>query len=218
MRKRARFFLAMMCVMVLVGCGTSDKVEKVENNISQPAEEESIASEENGIVSAAGDVQEPVRDTQPVVDELSQSEDTDDEGEADSVANDSGMIDNEKIANGSFPLAGVTMEVVENSDTSVTVRITNDTDKDIQCGDMYHLEMYVKETGEWQKLDTVNDIIFNDVAYEIKKDFPYEKTVDFEQIYGKLEVGRYRIVKTVMDFRRTGDYTDYVFTAEFCIK
>lgn len=218
MRKRARFFLAMMCVMVLVGCGTSDKVEKVENNISQPAEEESIASEENGIVSAAGDAQEPVRDTQPVVDELSQSEDTDDEGEADSVANDSGMIDNEKIANGSFPLAGVTMEVVENSDTSVTVRITNDTDKDIQCGDMYHLEMYVKETGEWQKLDTVNDIIFNDVAYEIKKDFPYEKTVDFEQIYGKLEVGRYRIVKTVMDFRRTGDYTDYVFTAEFCIK
>ncbi len=218
MRKRARFFLAMMCVMVLVGCGTSDKVEKVENNISQPAEEESITSEENGIVSAAGDAQEPVRDTQLVVDELSQSEDTDDEGEADSVANDSGMIDNEKIANGSFPLAGVTMEVVENSDTSVTVRITNDTDKDIQCGDMYHLEMYVKETGEWQELDTVNDIIFNDVAYEIKKDFPYKKTVDFEQIYGKLEVGRYRIVKTVMDFRRTGDYTDYVFTAEFCIK
>lgn len=71
----------------------------------------------------------------------------------------------------SSPLDGVTMEVTECSDTSVTVRIVNATDKDIQCGE------------------------------------------DF-----CLETGRYRIVKTVTDFRGIGDYTDYVFTAEFNIE
>lgn len=48
----------------------------------------------------------------------------------------------------------------------------------------------------------------------IQKDSPYEKFIDFEWLYGELEPGRYRIVKTVIDFRRIGDYTDYVFTAE----
>jgi len=46
---------------------------------------------------------------------------------------------------------------------------------------------------------------------------PYEAVIDFEWLYGKLEPGRYRIVKTVTDFRGTGDYTDYVYTAEFSI-
>ena len=51
----------------------------------------------------------------------------------------------------------------------------------------------------------------------IQKDSPYETDIDFEWRYGKLEPGRYRIVKIVTDFRETGDYTDYVFTAEFSI-
>ena len=51
----------------------------------------------------------------------------------------------------------------------------------------------------------------------IQEDSPYETAIDFEWRYGKLEPGRYRIVKTVTDFRVTGDYTDYVFTAEFRI-
>ena len=40
---------------------------------------------------------------------------------------------------------------------------------------------------------------------------------DFEWLYGKLEPGIYYIVKTVTDFRGTGDYTDYTYTAEICI-
>lgn len=116
------------------------------------------------------------------------------------------------------PLDGVTMEVIECSDTSVTVRITNNTDKDIQCGDAFYLEIQDEKTGEWRKLDTVIDnAAFTDVAYMIQKDSPYEKVIDFEWLYGKLEPGRYRIVKTVMEFRGTENCTDYIFTAEFCI-
>ena len=48
--------------------------------------------------------------------------------------------------------------------------------------------------------------------------FPNETVINFEWLYGRLESGRYRIVKTVTDFRGTGDYTDYTYMAEFCIK
>ncbi len=116
------------------------------------------------------------------------------------------------------PLDGVTMEVTECSNTSMTVRIMNDTDKDIECGSDFCLEMQDEETGEWRELDEVIDnAAFTLEAYMIQKDSPYETVIDFEWLYGKLEPGRYRIVKTVTDFRGTGDYTDYAFTAEFSI-
>lgn len=73
MKKRAGFLLAMMYMLALVGCGTFNNVEKAENNLSQPA----VTSEEINVVSASGDVQEPVQDTQPAVDDLSQPEETD---------------------------------------------------------------------------------------------------------------------------------------------
>ena len=106
-------------------------------------------------------------------------------------------------------LDGVTMEVTECSDTSVTVRIVNNTNKDIQCGEDFCLEMQDEETGEWRGADTViDDAAFDAIAYMIQKDSPYEAVIDFEWLYGKLEPGRYRIVKTITDFRETGDYTD----------
>lgn len=44
------------------------------------------------------------------------------------------------------------------------------------------------------------------------------KVIDFEWLYGKLETGRYRIIKSITDLKGTGDYTDYAFAAEFNIK
>ena len=222
MKKEAGFFLAMMCVLTLVGCGISNNAEKAEDKISQSAVEESLASEEINVVSASGDTQEPVQDFQSEVDEPSQPKENgyvDNEEQANSDVNVPEIIDSEKDANVSSPLAGVTMEVTEYSDTSVSVRITNDTDKDIQCGSDFCLEMQVEETEEWRELDEIIDnAAFTTEAYRIQKDSPYETVINFEWLYGKLESGRYRIVKTVTDFRGTGDYTDYTYTAEFCIK
>ncbi len=121
------------------------------------------------------------------------------------------------ISTAASPLDGVTMKITECSDTNVTVSIVNNTDKDIQCGEDFRLEMQNEKTSEWREPDTVNDGAFNLVANRIQKDRPYEKVINLERVYGKLEPGRYRIVKTVTDFRGTGDYTDYTFTAEFGI-
>ncbi len=143
----------------------------------------------------------------------------------DPAGTDSQIVENteqtdtaEKDIDVSSPLDGVTMEVTECSDTSVTVRIANDTDKDIQCGSVFCLEMQDEETGEWRELDEVIDHAdFTMEAYMIQNGSPYEAVIDFEWRYGKLEPGRYRIVKTVTDFRGTGDYTDYTYAAEFSI-
>ncbi len=222
MKKEAEFFLAMMCVLTLVGCGTSNNAERAENIISQSAVEESISSEEINVVSASGDTQEPVQDSQSAVDKLSQPKENgyvDNEEQANSDVNVPEIIDSEKDANVFSPLAGVTMEVTEYSNTSVSVRITNDTDKDIQCGSDFCLEIQDEETEEWRELDEVIDnAAFTMEAYRIQKDSPYETVINFEWLYGRLESGRYRMVKTVTDFRGTGDYTDYTYTAEFCIK
>ena len=160
MKKEAGFFLAMMCVLILVGCGTSNNAEKEENKISQSAVEESIASEEVNVVPASGDTQETVQDSQSAVDGLSQPKENgyvDNEEQANSDVNVSEIIDNEKDANVSSPLVGVTMDVTEYSDTSVSIRITNDTDKEIQCGSDFCLEMQDEETEEWRELDEVID-------------------------------------------------------------
>ena len=132
---------------------------------------------------------------------------------------DNQMTGNETDTDISSSLDGVTMEVTEYSDTSVTVRITNDTDMNIRCGgEDFCLKILDGETGEWRDLDTViDDYAFFEEAYMIQKDSPYEMVIDFEWLYGKLEPGRYQIVKTVTDFRGTGDYINYVLAAEFDI-
>ena len=58
MKKEVGFFLAVMCVLTLVGCGTLDNAEKAEDNLAQSAVEESIASEEINVVSVLDGVQE----------------------------------------------------------------------------------------------------------------------------------------------------------------
>ena len=127
---------------------------------------------------------------------------------------ESGDVD----TNVSSPIDGVTMEVTKCSDISVTVKIVNNTDKDIECGDDFYLEKQDEESGEWREPDTVIDSYgFYDTAHMIQKDSPYEVVIDFEWLYGKLKPGRYQIAKTVMVFRETGDHTSYAFTAEFIV-
>ncbi len=77
MKKEVGFFLVVMCVLTLVGCGTLDNAEKAEDNLAQSAVEESIASEEINVVSVLDGVQEPMQDTQLASDVLSQPEEAD---------------------------------------------------------------------------------------------------------------------------------------------
>ena len=79
---------------------------------------------------------------------------------------------------------------------------------ELQTGSWYILEKWTQEAGwkEVQHIKEDNDLQWTMEAYSI----PMEDTVKWEMnwtyIYEKLSVGRYRVGKEIMDFRKTGDY------------
>lgn len=114
MKKRAELFLAMMCVLALVGCGTLDNAEKAEDNLAQSAAIESIISEEINVVSALDGVQEPMQDIQLAVDVLSQPEEADYQKDAEKGNSD--IQEKEEC------LMDVTEAVEAEQDNQITVR------------------------------------------------------------------------------------------------
>ena len=114
MKKRAELFLAMMCVLALVGCGTLDNAEKAEDNLAQSAAIESIISEEINVVSALDGVQEPMQDTQLAVDVLSQPEEADYQKDAEKSNSD--------IQEKEESLVDITEAVEAEHDSQITVR------------------------------------------------------------------------------------------------
>lgn len=120
------------------------------------------------------------------------------------------------FANNENNFDGVTMKVTENTNHSLTLEISNDTDLDVQYGEDYSLEVFDGEISTWVPVCYLNpDIAFHAIAYVVPKDSPSMWSADWTQMYGELEAGKYRIVKTVNDFYGTGDYTTYTLTAEF---
>ncbi len=114
MKKEVGYFLAVMCVLTLVGCGTLDNAEKTEDNLAQSAVEESIASEEINVVSILAGVQEPMQDTQLVADVLSQPEEADYQKDAEKGNSD--IQEKEEC------LMDVTEAVEAEQDNQITVR------------------------------------------------------------------------------------------------
>ena len=114
MKKRAGFFLAMMCVLALAGCGTLDNAEKAEDNLAQSVAIESIISEEINVVSALDGAQEPMQDTQLAVDVLSQPKEADYQKDAEKSNSD--------IQEKEESLVDVTEAVEAEHDRQITVR------------------------------------------------------------------------------------------------
>ena len=114
MKKEVGYFLAVMCVLTLVGCGTLDNAEKAEDNLAQSAVEESIASEEINVVSVLDGVQEPMQDTQLAADVLSQPEEADYQKDAEKGNSD--IQEKEEC------LMDVTEAVEAEQDNQITVR------------------------------------------------------------------------------------------------
>jgi hypothetical protein len=113
-------------------------------------------------------------------------------------------------------LDGVTMNVKEEtvSTTGLTVTFENHTDKRSIYSEDFLLEK--KIDGKWYQVPIILDNYgFNEPGYEINP--TSEWTVDWDWLYGSLDSGEYRIVKSVLDFRGTGDYDEHHLAAEFSI-
>ena len=89
---------------------------------------------------------------------------------------------------------------------------------ELQTGSYYGLE--VLQDGEWIAVDLLpmgHELAWTMEAWAIPTNAETEWEVNWSRLYGELPVGTYRISKSVMDFRGTGDYDTRIYYAGFDI-
>ncbi len=97
--------------------------------------------------------------------------------------------------------------------TGATLILKNNSDIDVQYGNPYSIE--IKEDGEWHKIDV--ELYFNLPAYILKSNTSEELKLNWENSYGKLATGTYRIIKGIDYEKEEGKYETFNITAEFTI-
>lgn len=114
-------------------------------------------------------------------------------------------------------LDGVTMEIKEGTLTNVgaTIIITDTSSRNNIYGEPYRIDRFVD--GKWQEVDVVieGNYAWTSIGYSVGEDNKLELKMNWEWLYGKLEKGKYRIVK---DTSYAGEGTTHYITVEFELK
>ena len=98
--------------------------------------------------------------------------------------------------------------------TGATIIITDKSGRKNIYGSPYTIEK--KENGVWKKLETIIDnYAFNLPAYYVDKNNKLEMDIDWEWLYGKLDDGEYRILKSTST---QGEEPSHYITVEFVIE
>lgn len=90
----------------------------------------------------------------------------------------------------------------------------------LQTGAWYTLEV-MNENNEWEKVEYLpqeHEVVWNSIAYGIKKNDQTEFEINWEWLYGEIDEGHYRIGKEIMDFRQAGDFDKDVYYADFFVE
>ena len=109
----------------------------------------------------------------------------------------------------------VTMTIKEGTLTnkSVTLVLTNNSDKNFQYGNTYEIE--IKKDGEWHKINV--ELNFDMPAFPLSSKESKEIELDWENGYGKLAKGTYRIIKGINYEYEEGKYETFNAAIEFTI-
>lgn len=100
------------------------------------------------------------------------------------------------------------------SNTSALIKITNQTNDLYYYGNSFSIEY--KKKDEWYYLMPIEEMIFTMQAILIKPNETKEINVEWESYYGKLPVGKYRIIKNV--FQKNEIQNDIPIAVEFTIE
>ncbi|HOA79706.1 MAG TPA: hypothetical protein PKK61_01395 [Defluviitaleaceae bacterium] len=116
-------------------------------------------------------------------------------------------------------LNGVSMTVKEGtlSSKSLTLILENNSDKDCIFSSDFILEKKVNK--RWYQVPVIldSDYGFEDIAYELSSSSVRQWPVDWNWLYGNLDAGEYRIIKSILNSKDTGDFDNYYLAAEFII-
>ena len=110
----------------------------------------------------------------------------------------------------------VTMTIKKGTLTnkSATLVLTNNSDKNLEYGYPYEIE--IKKDGEWHKINV--ELNFNLPAYILKSNTTKEIELKWENGYGKLASGDYRIIKGINVEKEDGTFETFYVSAEFTIE
>lgn len=97
---------------------------------------------------------------------------------------------------------------------SVTLVLINNSDKKIQYGSSYEIE--IKKNDEWHKINAKLNFTLQLFILESKEKNEFE--LNFEDVYGKLPPGTYRTIKKIDKEKEDGVFDSFYVAAEFTIK
>ena len=96
---------------------------------------------------------------------------------------------------------------------SATLVLTNNSDNNFQYGNPYEIE--IKKDGEWHKINA--ELYFNLLLFQLSAKESKEIELDWENEYGKLAKGTYRIIKGIDYEYEEGKYETFNVAIEFTI-
>ena len=115
---------------------------------------------------------------------------------------------------------GITLTAEDITSTGVTIKCTQsggEATGELQTGSWYILETWTREYG-WKEVPCFAEVAWTEEAWMIPMNDTREWKVNWEWLYGAVPSGKYRIGKSIDDFRGTGDYDTAIYYAEFEIK
>ncbi len=98
--------------------------------------------------------------------------------------------------------------------TGATLVLTNNSDKNFQYGNPY--EIQIKKNGEWHKINV--ELTFTLPAFSLKSKESKEIELNWENGYGKLSSGTYRIIKSIDYEKEEGNFETFNIAVEFNIE
>lgn len=113
---------------------------------------------------------------------------------------------------------GLSLEILEATGTGARLvfrQSGGNPTGELQYDSDFTMERYEEEAWVPVPAAVEGNYAFTMEAYNIPQDTDSEFRVDWEWLYGELEPGEYRIVKSVDDFRKSGDYDQYSICAYF---
>lgn len=114
---------------------------------------------------------------------------------------------------------GVTLTAENITPTGITLKCTQSGGEaagELRTGSWYILETWTKEYG-WKQMPYIiqGEIGWTAEAWMIPKGDTCEWEVNWEWLYGVVPSGKYRIGKSIMDFKGSGDFEKVIYFAEF---
>lgn len=97
---------------------------------------------------------------------------------------------------------------------SVTLVLINNSDRKIQYGSPYEIE--IKKNDEWHKINAKLNFTLQLFILESKEKNEFE--LNFEDGYGKLPSGTYRVIKKIDKEKEDGVFDSFYVSTEFTIK